>query len=274
MKNYIISALIALCISIGAFFLLPEIFPGTKSYTIEHIDVSPAKPAIFTFNDKNEIISLDFTSVASKVMPAVVHIRSGRAIDNSIRGPHQYRDLPYPFRDFFNEEFFFFGPQNQYNNPQPQQQEPSQMILGTGSGVIINKEGYIVTNNHVIANADDIEVTLHDNRTYKATVIGTDPSTDLALIQIKETALPTVPFVNSNDVKVGEWVLAVGNPLNLNSTVTAGIVSAKSRSLNILQDQHPIESFIQTDAAINVGNSGGALVNLQGGLDWDQYSNR
>ena len=118
----------------------------------------------------------------------------------------------------------------------------------------------------MIAGADDIEVTLHDNRTYKARVIGTDPSTDLALIQVKEKDLPTLPLVNSDDVQVGEWVLAVGNPFNLNSTVTAGIVSAKSRNINILQDRYAIESFIQTDAAINPGNSGGALVNLQGGL--------
>jgi Do/DeqQ family serine protease len=118
----------------------------------------------------------------------------------------------------------------------------------------------------VIANASDIEVTLHDNRSYKATVIGTDPSTDLALIQIKEKGLSAVPLVDSDQVKVGEWVLAVGNPFNLNSTVTAGIVSAKSRNINILRDQYAIESFLQTDAAINPGNSGGALVNLQGGL--------
>ena len=131
---------------------------------------------------------------------------------------------------------------------------------------MITDDGYIVTNNHVIANASDIEVTLHDNRTYKAKVIGTDPSTDLALIQIKEKGLPFLPFGNSDEVKVGEWVLAVGNPFNLNSTVTAGIVSAKGRNINILPNQSAIESFIQTDAAINPGNSGGALVDMNGGL--------
>ena len=141
-----------------------------------------------------------------------------------------------------------------------------QPRVGSDSGVIINESGYIVTNNQVVANADDIEVGLHDNRTYKASVIGTDPATDLALIQIKETDLPTLPFVNSDDVRIGEWVLAVGNPFNLNSTVTAGIVSATARNINILRDQYAIESFIQTDAAINPGNSGGALVNLEGGL--------
>src|SRR5690606_34433702 len=145
----------------------------------------------------------------------------------------------------------------------PRHPDKPRVKVGTGSGVIINSEGYIVTNNHVIANADDIEVTLHDNRTYKATVVGVDPSTDLALIQIKEKGLPTLPMVDSDDIKVGEWVLAVGNPFNLNSTVTAGIISAKSRNINILRDRYAIESFIQTDAAINPGNSGGALVNLQ-----------
>ncbi len=132
--------------------------------------------------------------------------------------------------------------------------------------MIINADGYIVTNNHVIENADDIEVTLNDNRVFKARVVGTDPSTDLALLQIKEKDLPVIPFTSSDDVEVGEWVLAVGNPFNLNSTVTAGIVSAKARNINILQDRSAIESFIQTDAAINPGNSGGALVNLSGGL--------
>ena len=117
-----------------------------------------------------------------------------------------------------------------------------------------------------ITGIDNIEVTLHDNRTFKATVVGTDPSTDLALLQIKASGLSTLPLVNSDDVKVGEWVLAVGNPFNLNSTVTAGIVSAKSRNINILREKFAVESFIQTDAAINPGNSGGALINLSGGL--------
>jgi Do/DeqQ family serine protease len=139
-------------------------------------------------------------------------------------------------------------------------------MVGTGSGVIISEEGYIVTNNHVIAYADDIEVTLDDNRVFKAKVIGKDPSTDLALLQIRAGGLKPLPLVDSDEVKVGEWVLAVGNPFNLTSTVTAGIVSAKARNINILRDRSAIESFIQTDAAINPGNSGGALVNLRGGL--------
>jgi S1-C subfamily serine protease len=124
----------------------------------------------------------------------------------------------------------------------------------------------VVTNNHVIRGAEDIEVTLYDNRVFKAKVIGSDPSTDLALLKISEKGLPYLPLVNSDEVEVGEWVLAVGNPFNLTSTVTAGIISAKARNINILRDRSAIESFIQTDAAINPGNSGGALVNLQGGL--------
>lgn len=138
--------------------------------------------------------------------------------------------------------------------------------MGSGSGVIISQDGYIATNNHVVEGADEIKVMLNDNRSYTARIVGTDPATDLALIQIKETGLPTIPLVNSDKVEVGEWVLAVGNPFNLNSTVTAGIVSAKGRNINILEDRYAVESFIQTDAAINPGNSGGALVNLNGGL--------
>ena len=141
----------------------------------------------------------------------------------------------------------------------------------TGSGVIISKDGYIVTNNHVVDNANKIEITLNNERTYTAELIGTDPNTDLALIKIDEDDLPFIHFGNSDDVKIGEWVLAVGNPFNLTSTVTAGIVSAKARNINILQrntngKDFPLESFIQTDAAVNPGNSGGALVSASGDL--------
>jgi len=137
--------------------------------------------------------------------------------------------------------------------------------ISSGSGVIVSKDGYIVTNNHVVDNADIIKV-VHGKRSYEATLLGTDPSTDLAVIKIETTDLPAIKLGNSNNVHVGEWVLAVGNPFNLTSTVTAGIVSAKGRNINILRDKFPIESFIQTDAAINPGNSGGALVNTKGEL--------
>ncbi|PID88803.1 MAG: deoxyribonuclease HsdR [Bacteroidia bacterium] len=157
---------------------------------------------------------------------------------------------------------YFFGPLEQYNNT------PSERYMGAGSGVIISQEGYIVTNNHVIENADVVEVTLNDKRSYTAQIIGNDPSTDLAVLKIDDTQLPFLPFGNSDHTRVGEWVLAVGNPFNLTSTVTAGIISAKARNMHMLDKGRgtAIESFIQTDAAINPGNSGGALVNMQGEL--------
>lgn len=265
MKNYIISGIIAFTMSLTVVWLGPELWHGEKTLRIEHISGTPVKGALYTVGENDEIVPLDFTEVTNKVMDAVVHIRSTHA--TYAAQDQQYRQLPDPFRDFFGEDYFdqFFGvPRSnrryEFRSPNPQPR------VGSGSGVIINDQGYIVTNHHVIADSDDIEVTLHNNKTYKAAVIGSDPSTDLALIQIKEKNLPTLPLVNSDDVKVGEWVLAVGNPFNLHSTVTAGIVSAKSRNINILRDQYAVESFIQTDAAINPGNSGGALINLQGGL--------
>jgi len=140
------------------------------------------------------------------------------------------------------------------------------MQESSGSGVIISNDGYIVTNNHVIDNSKEIEVTLNDKRTFKAKLVGTDPNTDIALIKIDAEKLPVILFGNSDSLKVGEWVLAVGNPFNLTSTVTAGIVSAKARNINIINSKMKIESFIQTDAAVNPGNSGGALVNTRGEL--------
>lgn len=149
---------------------------------------------------------------------------------------------------------------------------PPALAQGSGSGVIVNPEGFIVTNNHVIDGAREIEVSLNNNRSYPATIVGTDPATDLALLKIKSDApLPVVPFGDSESLNVGEWVLAVGNPFDLTSTVTAGIVSAKARNINLLRPDYnreifPVESFIQTDAAVNPGNSGGALVNIRGEL--------
>lgn len=256
-KVILLSAIIAFVVSaltIGAIYPLVN---NTKTIKIEHLDGTPASQAMFTVNSQGEVVPLDFTEVAQTVKDAVVHIRS---TISTLRTEDrlEYRQIPDPFRDFFDQ--FFQQPMR----PDGRQQPPVRM--GQGSGVIISEDGYILTNNHVIADADDIEVTLADNSSYKATVIGTDPTTDLALVRIKANNLTTIPFADSDKVKVGEWVLAVGNPFNLTSTVTAGIVSAKGRAINILQEQFAIESFIQTDAAINPGNSGGALVNLQGGL--------
>lgn len=221
---------------------------------IEHIAGVPASSVAYSLDENGEIIPLDFTGTADKVTAAVVHIRSTQETSTASRST---RD---PLRDFF------YG-------PSPMQRGPSQ---STGSGVIINKNGYIVTNNHVVQGADFVEVTMNDNSTYKAEVIGTDPDTDLAVIKVNQQDLPYLSFVDSDQSKVGQWVLAVGNPFNLNSTVTAGIISAKGRNINIINSNSrgeteqlgntAIESFIQTDAAINPGNSGGALVSLDGGL--------
>src|SRR6056297_648756 len=194
---------------------------------------------------------VDFTETAKKVLDAVVHIKSTQTSSNE-NADGQLRELPDFFRDFFGDRF------------QTPENTPQQPMYGSGSGVIIDDKGHIVTNNHVINNATELEVTLHDNETFKATVIGADPTTDIALLQIKGTGLKHLSFVDSDNVEIGEWVLAVGNPYSLYSTVTAGIVSAKARNININQEKFAVESFIQTDAAINPGNSGGALVNLEG----------
>jgi Do/DeqQ family serine protease len=188
----------------------------------------------------------DLTVAAEMTIHAVVHIKTEYE-----RKPNYY-DYFFDLRDFFNGR----------------SQQEDQPIQGAGSGVIVSEDGYIITNNHVVENASSINVTLNNKRTYTAKVIGTDPGTDLALIKIDETRLPFIPFGNSDKVRIGEWVLAVGNPFNLTSTVTAGIVSAKARNINILSgaDGSGIESFIQTDAAVNRGNSGGALVNPNGEL--------
>ena len=188
------------------------------------------------------IAPVDFTQAAERSVEAVVHVKT-----------KYYRQQQYvdPFYQFF------------FGRPK-QSQQPSAMA--SGSGVILSNDGYIVTNNHVIEDANEIEVVLNDKRTFAAQLIGTDPNTDLALLKIEATNLPTIEIGNSDDLRVGEWVLAVGNPFNLTSTVTAGIVSAKARSINILNSDMKIESFIQTDAAVNPGNSGGALVNTRGQL--------
>lgn len=207
---------------------------------------APVSQVTYTTDENGRIIPMDFTAIAAQVTPAVVYIKSTQS------GRNQTQNID-PFREFF-------GPR--------MQQGPSQ---SSGSGVIITENGYIVTNNHVVQDAEVVEVTMSNNKTFKAEVIGTDPDTDIAVIKIGETGLKYLSFVDSDQSRVGEWVLAVGNPFNLNSTVTAGIISAKGRNINIIntaneEGRTAIESFIQTDAAINPGNSGGALVNMSGGL--------
>ncbi len=184
---------------------------------------------------------IDFTFAAENTVHAVVHVKIKTTVNYGINNP-LYE--------------FFYG----------QGAGTKREVQGYGSGVIISRDGYIVTNNHVIDEADDIEVVLNDRRTFDAEVVGRDPSTDIALIKIKAEDLPCVKFGDSDAIKLGQWVLAVGNPFNLTSTVTAGIISAKGRNLNLLNADYRIESFIQTDAALNQGNSGGALVNVNGEL--------
>lgn len=216
-----------------------------------------ASPAIEAAHSGQPI---DLTYAAEKALPAVVHIKY---VQNSkVQTVDVQED---PFSDFFGP-FGFFGNPDQGNGRQKRRvQTPKKEA--TGSGVIISPDGYIVTNNHVVNGADELTVTLNDNREYSARIIGTDPNTDLALIKVNGKNLPTLPIGDSDNLKVGEWVLAVGNPYNLSSTVTAGIVSAKARSMGGEGSNGPqISSFIQTDAAINPGNSGGALVNAKGEL--------
>ncbi len=241
----------------AALVLFSSAVAGVTTYSLmDKQQVSESFTDIFTPNPQAKLASLsadvaaaqpvDLTRAAEISVHAVVHIKSTQ------NGREQIVQTP---GDIFD---FFFG------DGYGQRRIRTQPKVGIGSGVIISKDGYIVTNNHVIKDADEIEVTLNDNRKYKGRLIGTDPDTDLALIKIEGDDLPTIAIGDSDALKVGEWVLAVGNPFNLTSTVTAGIVSAKARTLGVYNGG--IESFIQTDAAINEGNSGGALVNARGEL--------
>ena len=200
---------------------------------------------------------VDLTYAAEKSLPSVVYIKS---VINSKVQTVEYSD---PFEDFFSDPFGgFFGRGQGNNGPSHKRQVQTPKRAAAGSGVIISADGYIVTNNHVVDGADELTVTLNENsKEYSARIIGADKTTDLALIKIDAKDLPAIVIANSDDVKVGEWVLAVGNPLGLNNTVTAGIVSAKARQMG-----EGVASMIQTDAAINQGNSGGALVNTRGEL--------
>lgn len=188
-----------------------------------------------------QVGNTDLTYAAENTVHAVVHVKVKATVE------YNYSNPIYEF---------FYG----------QGGSTSREVQGYGSGVIISSDGYIVTNNHVIDEADAVEVTLNDKRTFTAEIVGRDPSTDIALLKIKASGLPFIRFGNSDEVKLGEWVLAVGNPFNLTSTVTAGIISAKGRNIGILDNTYSIESYLQTDAALNPGNSGGALVNTQGEL--------
>jgi len=256
----IISAITTLAIAWG----YSKYFIKDNTYGGQLANVIPSNYKYVGFGDGSIPPGpVDFTQPASAATPSVVHIKTktnARATNNGL--PKTQRQNP--FSDLLDEEMFnqLFG--NGRNGAIPEQR-------ASGSGVIISDNGFIVTNNHVVANADEINVTLNNRRTYKAKVIGTDPSYDLAVIKIEAPGLPYLIYGNSDEVKIGQWVLAIGYPLNLETTVTAGIVSAKSRSLGLNRDRNGsasngVESFIQTDAAVNMGNSGGALVNTDGKL--------
>ena len=249
---------------ISAYFIIGIVsaitaIAATHLFTGNHKSASRSETSMsspFRLASNTNILPTDaFIEAARVSTPAVVHIKTvikAKKADKNMRNMN-------PFFQFFGDPFGG----SPFDMPQQQEQEAS------GSGVIISKDGYIVTNNHVVENADEIKVSLYDNREFKAKLIGADPSTDLAVIKIDSEDLQFLTFANSDKVQVGQWVLAVGNPFNLSSTVTAGIVSAKTRNINILREKAgnlAIESFIQTDAAVNPGNSGGALVDMSGNL--------
>jgi serine protease Do len=235
-RQILLSVLIAVAGGLIAVFVYSRFDRREPAIIVEE------KPAVRYINLPGDVNAApsDFTTAAEIAVDGVVHVKIQALREGTGN----------PLYDFF------FG--YRYGEPEP--------VVGYGSGVIISDDGYIVTNNHVIEGSQTVEVILNDKRSFEAEIIGTDPSTDLAVLKVKATRLPYLIYGNSDVLRLGEWVLAIGNPYNLTSTVTAGIVSAKARSINILSDNMAIEAFIQTDAAVNPGNSGGALVNTQGEL--------
>ncbi len=235
--------------TLGGYFAVQDQQPISATSTgqfakqVNNVNVGPSLNVPF-----------DFTEAAAVATPAVVHISAKESEKKARENRQSQRNQPWP--NIFEGDSFFGNPFFNYNQPKQ----------GTGSGVIYTENGYIITNNHVVEFADEVEVTTNDNKTYQATIVGTYPDGDLAVLKIDAKNLPTMHLANSDEAKIGEWVLAVGNPLELNSTVTAGIISAKGRDINIIKGKAPIESFIQTDAAVNPGNSGGALVDANGRL--------
>ena len=232
-------------------YMSAGVFGGSNSAVVDWSDTTPRAGNHFASFQADQYP--DLTYAAENAVQAVVNIEAVKEV--KMGGRSQGYD---PFYEFFGIPYG--GGRGGYGQPQTREQRSG------GSGVIISQDGYIVTNNHVIDNASTVEVTLNDKRKFDAKVIGTDPSTDIALLKIEADNLPIISFGDSDNLHIGEWVLAVGNPFNLTSTVTAGIVSAKARNINILNAEMKIESFIQTDAAVNPGNSGGALVNTRGEL--------
>lgn len=228
----VVSALVALFVY-TRFLEQPEVVNANGTEEAE-----PRFTNVFTVPQEGLV---DFSEVAENIVHTVVHVKTRTIRNNSYQNPIME---------------FFYG--QEYTRPRE--------VRGFGSGVIISSDGYIITNNHVVEGADEVDVTLNDNRTFEASIVGRDPSTDIAVLKVDSEDLPYVRYGDSDRLKLGQWVVAIGNPFNLTSTVTAGIVSAKGRSLGLLNDRYRIESFIQTDAALNQGNSGGALVNTSGEL--------
>lgn len=236
------AAFIGGLLSLGAF----NLWNPNQENSVVYVPQEVTTPATFV-NNANKSAYVDLSLAAEEVVTEVVHVKTRK------EGQEYVQLDPY--------SFFYGSPQGR------KYKAPDQK--GSGSGVVIREDGYIVTNNHVIEGADEVDVVFSNNKSYHAKVVGADPSTDLALLKIEAQDLSPIRLGNSDDLKLGQWVLAVGNPYNLNSTVTAGIVSAKARNINILQRNSktpPLEAFIQTDAAVNPGNSGGALVNASGEL--------
>ena len=244
-KYFIGAFLMAILGAAIALFAYTKIDKGNQVMLVKDssgVDVSDARAWLTSWAVQQQPGQVDFTYAAEQTVHGVVHVMTKSTVGYSASNPIME---------------FFYGPR--YG-----QQPRERTVQGYGSGVIISADGYIITNNHVIDEAQEVEVKLNDNRVMTAEIIGRDPNTDLALLKVDATNLPFVRYGDSDALKLGEWVLAVGNPFNLTSTVTAGIVSAKGRNLEILEGDYRIESFIQTDAALNMGNSGGALVNTKG----------
>lgn len=221
------------------------VFNNNEPVVTQTTAAPPAKHVNFNYGGAPP--AFDFTKAAERSMPAVVHIKATESREAAVERQKQSNSA---FRYFFGDTY------DSYAQPRS----------GSGSGVIYSSDGYILTNNHVVDFATEFEVTLYDNREFKARLVGKDENTDMAVIKIEAKDLPVIELGDSDEVKVGEWALAVGNPFDLTSTVTAGIISAKSRDINIIKKGLAIESFIQTDAAVNPGNSGGALVDINGKL--------
>lgn len=264
MKKYLFIVLAAMIGGLAA--LGGAQYLGLLGQSVKYVEVENQPSANYAnFAEPSKTVNVNaapsegFALAAEKALPAVVHIKASKQSSTRSGSPFGVDpdELPDAFRDLFGNP----------GRGEPGQEAPLQQ--GSGSGVIISPDGYIVTNNHVVEGAENLEVVLNDQQTYEATIIGVDPTTDIALIKIEAAGLPTVQFADSDKLRVGEWVVAVGNPFSLTSTVTAGIVSAKGRSIDIVRrsgGELAIESFIQTDAVVNPGNSGGALVDAKGDL--------